>query len=49
VQALEQQAKPQPVKPVFAKGSMEWQAEQEKAARAVAPAPWPLFSAETQG
>jgi hypothetical protein len=43
VQALEQQPKPQPVKPVFAKGSMEWQAEQEKAARTVASAPEPPF------
>jgi len=32
-QALEQPPKPQPVKTVFAKGSMEWLAEQEKAAK----------------
>jgi len=48
VQALEQQPKPQPVKPVFAKGSMEWQAEQEKAARTVASAPEPPFPQMTQ-
>jgi hypothetical protein len=30
-QAIEEQRKPQPVKTVWARGSMEWQAEQEKA------------------
>jgi hypothetical protein len=48
VQALEQQPKPQPVKTVFAKGSMEWQAEQEKAAQTVASAPEPPFPQMTQ-
>jgi hypothetical protein len=28
-QAIEEQRKPQPVKTVWARGSMEWQAEQE--------------------
>jgi predicted phage terminase large subunit-like protein len=48
VQALEQQPKPQPVKTVFAKGSMEWQAEQAKAAQTVASAPEPPFPQMTQ-
>jgi hypothetical protein len=33
---LEEQRKPQPVKTEWAVGSMEWQAEQEKAARTAA-------------
>ena len=41
-QELEQRRKPPPVKPVFAPGSMEWQAEQEKARSAAAPDPVPL-------
>jgi hypothetical protein len=40
--ALEVQRKPQPVKTVWAIGSMEWQAEQEKAPRTGASAPAPL-------
>jgi hypothetical protein len=35
-QELEEQRKPQPVKTVWAVGSMEWQAEQEKAAQTAA-------------
>jgi hypothetical protein len=37
-EAIEQQPKPQPTKTVWAKGSMEWQAEQEKAAQTAAAA-----------
>jgi hypothetical protein len=44
-QALKVQRKPQPVKTVWAIGSMEWQAEQEKAPRTAASAPAPLFLA----
>src|SRR5439155_6916557 len=41
VQELEQRRKPPPVKTVFAPGSMEWLAEQEKARSAAAPDPGP--------
>jgi predicted phage terminase large subunit-like protein len=41
-EALEQQPKPQPTKTVWAKGSMEWFAEQEKAAQTAASAADPL-------
>jgi hypothetical protein len=41
-QELEEQRKPQPVKTVWAVGSMEWQAEQEEAAQTAASAPAPL-------
>ena len=41
-QELEEQRKPQPVNPVWAIGSMEWQAEQEKAGRTAASALEPL-------
>jgi hypothetical protein len=41
-QALEVPRKPQPVKTVWAIGSMEWQAEQEKAPRTAESAPAPL-------
>jgi predicted phage terminase large subunit-like protein len=37
-QEIEEQRKPQPVKTVWAPGSMEWQAEQEKAVRTAASA-----------
>jgi predicted phage terminase large subunit-like protein len=49
-QELEEQRKPQPVKTVWAVGSMEWQAEQEKAGRtaASAPAPLPITGNATQ-
>jgi len=40
-QEIEEQRKPQPVKTVWAIGSMEWQAEQEKARSAAAPDPEP--------
>jgi predicted phage terminase large subunit-like protein len=40
-QELEQRRKPSPVKPVWAPGSMEWAAEQEKARSAAAPDPMP--------
>ena len=39
--AAEEQRKPQPPKTVFARGSMEWQAEQEKARLTADPAPVP--------
>ena len=41
LQAAEEQRKPQPRKPVYARGSMEWQAEQEKARSTAAPPPVP--------
>ena len=41
-QEIEEQRKPQPVKTVWAIGSMEWQAEQEKAGRTAASALEPL-------
>jgi hypothetical protein len=41
LQAAEERRKPQPPKTVFARGSMEWQAEQEKARLTAAPAPVP--------
>jgi predicted phage terminase large subunit-like protein len=41
-QELEEQRKPQPVKTVWARGSMEWQAEQEKADRTAVSAPTSL-------
>ena len=41
LQAAEERRKPQPSKTVFARGSMEWQAEQEKARLTAAPAPVP--------
>jgi predicted phage terminase large subunit-like protein len=52
-QAAEEQRKPQPRKPVCAPGSMEWQAEQEEAARkkescTAAPAPAPDPSQTTK-
>ena len=52
-QAAEEQRKPQPRKPVYAPGSMEWQAEQEEAARkkescTAAPAPAPDPSQTTE-
>jgi predicted phage terminase large subunit-like protein len=49
-QELEEQRKPKPVKTVWAVGSMEWQAEQEKASRsaASAPAPLPISGNSTQ-
>jgi hypothetical protein len=37
----EQRRKPPPVKTVWARGSMEWAAEQEKARSAAAPDPVP--------
>ena len=39
VQELEQRRKPPPVKTVFAPGSMEWLAEQEKAGSTATPDP----------
>jgi predicted phage terminase large subunit-like protein len=49
-QELEEQRKPRPVKTAWAVGSMEWQAEQEKAGRtpASAPAPLPITGNATQ-
>jgi len=49
-QELEEQRKPQPVKTVWAIGSMEWQAEQEKAGQTVVsnPAPLPIAGASAQ-
>jgi hypothetical protein len=41
-QELKEQRKPQPIKTVWAIGSMEWQAEQEKAGRTAASALEPL-------
>jgi predicted phage terminase large subunit-like protein len=41
-QELQQRDKPQPTKPVWAIGSMEWQAEQEKAGQTVVSNPAPL-------
>jgi predicted phage terminase large subunit-like protein len=41
LQAAEERRKPQPPKTVFARGCMEWQAEQEKARSTAAPAPVP--------
>jgi hypothetical protein len=41
LQAAEERRKPQPRKTVFARGSMEWQAEQEKARSTAARAPVP--------
>src|SRR5271169_7067585 len=45
-QELEEQRKPQPVKTVWARGSMQWQAEQEKEDRTAASAPEPLSLAD---
>jgi len=45
-QELEEQRKPQPVKTVWARGSMQWQAEQEKEGRTAASAPEPLSLAD---
>jgi predicted phage terminase large subunit-like protein len=39
---VEERSKPQPVKTVWARGSVEWQAEQEKEGRTAASAPEPL-------
>ena len=47
-QELEEQRKPKPVKTVWAVGSMEWQAEQEKAGRTAASAPAPYRSQASQ-
>jgi predicted phage terminase large subunit-like protein len=41
-QELEERRKPQPVKTVWARGSLEWQAEQEKEGRTAASDPEPL-------
>ena len=41
-QELEERRKPQPVKTVWARGCLEWQAEQEKDGRTAASAPEPL-------
>ena len=41
VQELEQRRKPSPIKTVWARGSMEWAAEQEKARSSAAPDPVP--------
>ena len=49
-QELEEQRKPQPVKTVWAIGSMEWQAEQEKAGQTAVsnPAPLPIAGTSAQ-